>query len=287
MTPPTSTKRSAPLYIFSGHAIGAGAHFRRLDGATGLNHHVPTQAASVLPATGGRSNASASEYRLDVDEPRRRNLFSLQKASSSAEGRCLLDDDKYQTEVQVDVEAVEVVEKLRIGRVSLHMLSTFTMGAEQPEVTTTGSRIEGLWLGNVEAKVDLDDAPLLACGNQEQLAATYRDKDAGYKTKFAWRFGTAVGAANIQQYGSHHGVHHKCSVVRGITLVGPQKEIDTIGVEGYTITWKGFGRIILGEIHVKGNDRQLTMVRLAMGSDAGGSGSVGSGQSNGHTTSGP
>jgi hypothetical protein len=250
-----------------------------------LNHLVPTQASSVLPATGGLSESTGGKYTYPVDLPRPRTLCSVDKTSSKAEGRCM-DDDKYETEVQVNVEAVGILEKVRIGSVRLHMLSAFTMGTNEPVVTTSGSRIEGLWLGNVEARVDLDDEPLSVCGDQEQLAAAYRGKDAAYRQEYAWRFATPAGAPEIQQYGERYGVHHKCSVVRGIKLVGPEDEKQAIGVDGYTITWKGFGRIILGEIHVKGNGRQLTMVRLAMGSDAGGSGSVGGGQSNGHTTGG-
>ena len=54
-----------------------------------------------------------------------------------------------------------------------------------------------------------------------------------------------------------------------------------MSVDGNMIVWKGFGRIILGEIHVKGHERRLTMVRLAMGSNAGGTAAAGDGQSNG------
>jgi hypothetical protein len=54
-------------------------------------------------------------------------------------------------------------------------------------------------------------------------------------------------------------------------------------VDGYAIHWKGFGRIVLGEVHVKGNGRCVTLVRLAIGSDAGGPGAVRSGQSNGRS----
>jgi hypothetical protein len=59
-----------------------------------------------------------------------------------------------------------------------------------------------------------------------------------------------------------------------------------MSVDGHTIVWTGFGRIILGEVHVKGHERRLTMVRLAMGSDAGGTGAAGDGQSNGTPTGG-
>lgn len=270
-------KRSVPRYVFSGHAIGAAAHFRRLDSATGLNHLVPSQAASVLPPTGGLSQSSSADYSYRVQDPRPRTLFSVAKASSSAAGRCLEDDNKYETEVQVDLEGVEVVEKLRIGLARLHLLSTFTMGSDEPVVTTTGSRVESLSLGLVKAKIEWDDEPLCACGTHSQLAKYYSAKDDNYRQKYAWRFATPAGAPEM----AAHGPHYKFSIVRGIELAGEEKDKQDISTDGYTITWKGFGRIILGEIHVKGNDRQLTMVRLAMGSDAGGSGSVGSGQSNG------
>ena len=275
------TQRSVPRYLFSGHAIGAAAHFRRLDQTTGLNHLIPTQAASVLPTTGGLSQASASDYSYRVDQPRPMVLFSVGKASSTAAGRCV-DDATFVTEVQVDLETVGVVEKLRIGLVRMHMLSTFTIGTAEPVVSTSGSRLEGLWLGNVEARIELDDEPLTGCGTQPQLATLYRGKDPDYRQNYAWRYATQAGAPEI----AAHGPHYRCSVVRNIQLVGPEAEKQAMTVQGYTIAWKGFGKIILGEVYVKGNDRQLTMVRLAMGSDAGGSGSAGSGQSNGSVSGG-
>src|SRR5438477_1991195 len=169
------------------------------------------------------------------------------------------------------------------------MISTFEPGKNQPVVSTTGNRIEGVWLGNVEARIELDDEPLYYCGNQEQLARFYRAKDAAYRKQYAWRFGTHPDAAEIAA--DPYGAHHRCSLVRKIELVGPESEKQHIAVDGYTIIWEGdgpigFGRIILGEIHVKSNDRQLTMVRLAMGSDAGGNGTAGDGKSNGQGTTG-
>jgi hypothetical protein len=269
-------------YLFSGHAIGASAQFHRLDDTTGLDHLIPTQAASVLPQTGGLSHGSVSDYSYTVNHPRPRTLFSVSRITSTAAGRIISNtamDSKFETEVEVDIHSVKVVDKLRIDLVRLHMLSTFDASRGHPVVTTRGNRIDGVWLGNVHARIELDDEPVCHCGTRDQLAALYRAKDADYRQKWAWRFATPAGAPEI----APHGVHYKCSLVRGIELVGPETEKQHISVDGYTIVWKGFGRIILGEIHVKGNDRQLTMVRLAMGSDAGGSGSVGDGKTNGAT----
>ena len=270
-----ATPAPATRYLFSGHAIGASAHFHRLDETTGLNHLVPTQAASVVPQTGGLSQGSAANYRYDVDQPRARNLVSIGQAASKATGLTVA--NSYQTEVSVDLQTVEVVEKLRIGLVHIHMLSTFPIGGTDPVLTTDGNRIEEVWLGNVQAVIELDDEPLRACGTQAQLAAYYRNKDAGYRQEYAWRFATPAGAPEIATYGAHC----KCSVVRGIQLVGPEDAKQDMSVEGYTIVWKGFGKIILGEIHVKGTERHLTMARMAMGSNAGGTAQAGDGKTNG------
>jgi hypothetical protein len=275
----TATAAPGTRFIFSGHAIGASAHFHRLDATTGLNHLVPTQAASVLPQTGGLSEGSAKDYRFEVDQPRPRTLFSIGQAASKATGVTL--PGAYQTEVSVDLQTVGVVEKLNIGLVHVHMLSSFPIDGTDPVLTTNGNRLEEVWLGSVHAVIELDDEPLRACGTQAQLAAYYRSQDAGYRQQYAWRFATPAGAPEIQVHGQPDRQYSKCSVVRSIQLVGPEDARQSISVDGYTIVWEGFGKIILGEIHVKGTERHLTMARLAMGSDAGGSGSGGDVKSNG------
>jgi hypothetical protein len=269
----------APRYIFSGHAIGAAAQFHRLDQTHNLNHVVPTLGASVLPVTGGVSKAEVNHFCFTVDEPRRRSLLGVRKIATMAAGRDL--GDRFETEVEAEIESVHVVEKLHIEHVSLHILSTLLADGSEPLVTTRGNRIDGMRLGKVQVRVELDDEPLCSCGNQAQLAKFYASKDGRYRRQNAWRFRTDPKALKI----AAHGPHYKFSLVRKIKLIGPQAEKQKIHVEGYTIHWEGFGRIVLGEAHVKGNDRQLTMVRLAMGSDAAGPALVGDGQSNGQTGS--
>jgi hypothetical protein len=244
-------------YMFAGHAIGAAARFHRLDEAENLNHVIPTLGASALPVTGGRSEARASGYRYDVDAPRRRCLFSVGSVECWVEGRG--GEERMETELSVEVSGVDVVEKLHIDAVRLHLLSMRTPGADAT-VRTNGSAIEGMRLGNVQARVILDDEPLAHTGT----AADF----------IAWH--DLRGRALAQ-----HGEYHCGTVVREIQLAGPDRELQEMAVEGHTIRWKGFGRIILGEIHVKGHERRVTMVRLAMGSDAGGTATLADGQSNG------
>jgi hypothetical protein len=162
------------------------------------------------------------------------------------------------------------------------VLSTFVKGQNEPLVTSKGSRIEGMRLGSVRVGIALDEEPLQACGTKTQLAAFYDRQSDDYRREHGWRFAIP---ANRDEQTAPLG-HYKCSLVREILLEGPEDEKQAISVEGYTIVWKGFGRIVLGEVIVKGSNRQVTMVRLAMGSNAGGTGSVGCGQSNGQVITG-
>jgi hypothetical protein len=159
----------------------------------------------------------------------------------------------------------------------LHLLSVRNDLNAEPVVSTTGNRIEGMRLGKVAVKVDFDDEPLTATGSDTQLADFYRKQSDAYRQANAARFNTAPGAKELARLGEHH----KFTIVRQIQLIGDEPDKQGITVSGNEIHWKGFGRIFLGEVHVKNHERKITLVRLAMGSDAGGSGSAGSAGSNG------
>jgi hypothetical protein len=262
-------------YLYSGHTVGASAQFHRLDDVENLDHRIPALGASVLPVTGGLAIAHVADYSYVVDHPRHRTLLSVRRVDSSAEGRELR--DRFETEVGAEVESIRVVEKLHVDFIKFHMLSTLHKGKAEPTVSTRGNEIEGMRLGRVKVKLVLDEEPLHSSGSKAQLAAFYKKQTADYRLEHAWRFGTP---ADTEHLASPYGIH-TYSLVREIKLEGPEKEKQSISVEGYTIRWKGFGRIVLGEVVVRGNTRQVTLVRLAMGSSAGGPGSMGCGQTNG------
>jgi hypothetical protein len=272
---------SGKYFIFSGNAVGAAAQFHKLDQLQNLNHVIPTLGASALPGTGGLSKGHAANYCYAVDQPRKRTLLAVRRIDTKAEGLTLA--DRWETDVEAEIEAVDVLEKLEIGLVKLHFNSSRKMDSENCEATisTRGSRIEGLRMGSVEAKIILDEEPLQYTSSKENLADYYRKQNSGWRSANARRFGTLPDAAAVREVNGTV----KFSLVREIQLIGKQDPEHEVRVQpdGYTIKWDGFGRIILGEVFVKCCDRRVTMVRLHMGSDGGGSGSVGDGSSNGQT----
>jgi hypothetical protein len=274
-----------PRYIFSGHAVGAAAGFHRLDDVENLIHNIPVLGASVLPVTGGVSKSQVSHFCYDVDYPRRRCLLSVRRIETSVSG--IKTGRRFETEAQAEIESIEFVEKLRIDFIRAHVLATREVNSDWSEVSTSvvstkGNKIEGVHLGPVEAKIVLDEEPLCVGGAMEQLAAFYKSQTSEYRRLFHWRFGAKPDQTELLADQSHH----RFSLVREIQLTGPEKEKETIRVSGNTIEWEGFGKIFFGEVLVKKDDRRLTMVRLAMDSDACGGASVGEPESNGSLGSG-
>jgi hypothetical protein len=255
-------------FKFAGHAVGAAARFHRLDD-TSVNEVVPTQGAVVLASTGGKSEAQAVGFRYEVSYPRRRCLLALDRVHTWVEGRD--PDGCFETEVDVEVGGFHVLDKLHIDSIQAHHLAVRKSAGDVAAVSTKGSHVKGLRMGNVIAHITFDDEPLTYTGSQEQLVEFYRTRGEQYRKHHGWRFQTTPDGKVLAD---DHG-HYRFSLVSRIELSGPENEKQSIEVTGYTIYWKGFGRIILGEVHVKDQDRRVSLVRLAMGSDAGGSGIVG------------
>jgi hypothetical protein len=198
-------------------------------------------------------------YTYEVDTPQKCCLLSVQRVDTHAEGRDA--NGVIETEVTAEIVGLSVVGKLRCDLVRMHMLTSRT-GTCEPAVTTIGNRIDGLRLGNVQAIVTIDEDPLANACDADRFCAYH-----------------STAGRPISKFGAYW----KSTIVREIRLVGSEKDQQGMTVDGNVIVWKGFGRIILGEIHVKAHERRLSLVRLEMGSDAGGSGGAGEGQSNGET----
>ena len=265
-------------YMFAGHVIGAAARFHRLDDAS-VNEVVPSVGTAALAGTGGRSeNRLASPFRYDVTHPRPRCLLAVEQAHGQVEGRD--PDGRFETELSVEVSGVHVLEKLHIDNVRLHMLAVRNRMDDIAVISTRGSVVEGLRMGNVTAKVTFDDEPLTFTGSQDQLANFWRGRSADYKKQNGWRFHRTPDGNELAD---DHG-HHRFTLASRIELIGTPDPQQPITVTDNVIYWKGFGRIILGEVHVKGQERRVSLVRLAMGSDGGGTGTTGGAGSNGNPT---
>jgi hypothetical protein len=264
-------------FAFSGHAIGVAAHFHRIDDVHDLDHNIPTLGSSAIPIVGGHSRHRVANFCYTASHPRHITLLSAQKVETHARGNCL-PNKQFETEIHAVVHSVRFVDKLHVDLVEMHQRSLATEGAGS-SITTRGSKIEGLRLGNVEVNVELDEEPFATSGTKKELDAFYMRQDDAYRKANCGRFHTEPGAKSIT---AHKGKFYS-SLVKKISLKGPAADLQTMHVEEYSIKWDGFGKIFLGEVIISDQDRRITMIRLKMGSTAGGSGTTGDGHSNGVT----
>ncbi len=262
-------------FVFSGHAIGAAAHFHRIDDVHDLDHNIPALGSSAIPSVGGHARHRVANFCYTASHPRRITLLSAQKVETHARGKCL-PHMQFETAISAVVHSLSVVEKLHVDLVEMHQSSTRGFDDRESSIKTRGSKIQGLRLGNVLVTVELDEEPFATCGTKKELNAFYAKQSDAYRHENCVRFHTPDGATSLKEYnGRYYG-----SVVKKINLDGPQAELEKIHIDGYSIKWDGFGKIFLGEVIVSAEDRKIDMIRLKMGSDAGGSGISGGGHTN-------
>ena len=269
-------------FAFSGHVIGAAAHIHRIDDVHDLDHNIAALGSSAIPIVGGHSHHRVAHFCYTASHPRKLSLLSAQRVETTAHGKCL-PNQQYLSEISATVKSLGVVEKMHVDLVTMYQRSLATYDPKQDVsasfILTSKAKIEGLRLGNVEVEVDVDEEPFATCGTRADLDAFYQRQGGPYRKANCERFNTPEGDKSIK---SHHE-KYVCSLVSKIVLKGPEAEQQKIHVDGYSIYWEGFGRIYLGEVIVSDQDRKVTMIRLKLGSDAGGSGSIGDGQQNGGT----
>src|SRR5581483_7931526 len=149
--------------VFSGQAIGVGLHFNHFDNVK-VDHAIPAMGATAIPIVGGASHQKISNQRHTVDHPRHRTVLEVGEVESNSVGR-ILSDTEFATEIHCIVRALAILEQLYVDNVELHQTSTIVEGSPS-EILTRTSKIDGLRLGNVRVKVELDNEPFATCGTR-------------------------------------------------------------------------------------------------------------------------
>jgi hypothetical protein len=203
-------------------------------------------------------------------------LLSVEHTETLASGKQVA-PGRFTTEIGAIVNGLDVLEKLHADLVEMHQTSSRDEDAHESSIKTKGCKLEGLRLGDVRVKVEFDEEPFALCGNKRELDDFYRAQSDAWRRENSWRFHTPPDAKSITEY---HG-RFFCTLVKNIEL--SDTEGGSIEKECYSIKWKGFGRIFLGELIISDKDRKVSIMRLKMGSDAGGHGSSGGGETNSST----
>jgi hypothetical protein len=274
-------------YVFHSHAAAFGGRIVRPRDIV-----LEAGGASALLVTGGRSVAKLE--RTQIDE-----FFEVESATTLAEG--FFEDTKAFIEVthkrahehsltarsraraEVNGLAVGRKPRLKIARIRAELTNRSAGHSGQPSIRVSRDTvIDGISIEGFKLIVQLNTRPFTQCDTHAKILAAVDDPKfvakSGETLFMSKRFGGEQPRPTFRKL-VRTGDTVYATIVKSIRWDGrryPKSEI-----HDNMVVLPGFGRVFFGEILISQYSRRLTMVRMALGSDAGGSASAGDVESNG------
>jgi hypothetical protein len=274
-------------YVFHSHAAAFGGHIVRPKDIV-LEAH----GASALLVTGGRSVAQLPRTRYD-------EFFEIESAATFAEG-LFEDPAKFAevthhraeensltavTRVHAEVRgfALGRTPRLTITRLRAELNGRSPLGSGEPSIRVGRDVVlEGVAVDGHKLVVELNLAPFQRFDTHAKLLVAADDpafvKESGDALYMTRRLAGQADAPPSGRLIESRGIIY-ATLVRSIRWDGdpfPGSQIDH-----NVVVLPDFGRVFFGELLISRDSRRLTMVRAALGSDAGGSASAGDVQDNG------
>jgi len=274
-------------YVFRGNAAAFGGHIVRPSDIV-----IEAHGAASLPVAGGRSVSR-------VGPPKPNDFFHVDSAETFAEG-LFENHDRFReftlgkreqdslvavTRVFTEVNGFAIGKKFRltVKRMRAEIVSRSPLASSQPSVRIADAVIEGVDINGHRLKVDLDPKPFQKYDTHAKLLAACDDPD------FVEKYGDALFLRTPREGGPPPPPTGRlieacgttyANIVRSIKWDGPA--FPGSAIEGNSVNLEPeFGRVFFGELLLAEGSRRLTLVRVALGSEGGGSASACDVESNG------
>jgi hypothetical protein len=259
-------------YLHIGGGFAAGGWFTGLGPNGDVNVPIPSVAPVHLPLVGGVSESKATKIVVDcskvdfgkLDRATRadwkgRTLLTMGSGYAKVEAIPNAPGKPFQSRVVAEIKALKV-DSFSLKQATLNMATWHDPAKDpQPKVTFGDTAILGLKLGRNELTITLDTATF-------NKYATMREFEAAFAAGQLPR--TLVQTLAVDENGVLHrnsSMYVVGSLVKKIE--GKLPDGATIDPNGYTITWPGFGKIILGEVTMGGFLRRASLLRLKHSDD--------------------
>jgi hypothetical protein len=274
-------------YVFHSHAAAFGGRIVRPKDIV-----LEAGGASALLVTGGRSVAKLP--RTEFDE-----FFVVESANTLAEG--FFEDQAAFVEVthrrkeeqtlaavsraRTEVNGLAIGRKPRlvIGRIRAELTNRSAGVSGQPSIRIgKGTLIDGISIEGHRLVVELNTRPYIRYDTHAKLLAAMEDpkfvNTSGETLFMSRRFNKDATAPAFRKL-IRNGHTLYATIVKKIRWAG--KPFPKSEIHDNMVVLPTFGRVFFGELLVAEYSRRLTMVRMEMGSDAGGSASAGDVETNG------
>jgi hypothetical protein len=277
-------------YVYAASAYGFAAELERP-----AKHSIPTQAGSVLAASGGRGCARTSNFKFD-------GVISVADAYSEVGGSYDDNHDLFTTYAFSVLEGVNIADVFTADRVVARLTIYTHLKPEkgEPRFDITGSHFENVKIAGHKVDVKLATDKFHKLQKYSQVGPGKTDE------WLAWsKLGELTEAELEELKHDYHGLPEMAALVRASKEAGPPPAADgasyllspanhfqlkdkcEIRAYGNAIFVPKFGVIRLAELLVHKNCRFLTMFQVQMCSGStGGSSGGGAGGSGGTGTTG-
>jgi hypothetical protein len=274
-------------YVFHSHAAAFGGRIVRPKDIV-----LEAQGASALLVTGGRSVARLQRTAFD-------EFFEVESANTVTEGffedlKGFVDVTNHKAEEQsltaVSRARAEVVglsvgrkPRMTIKRVVAELTNRSAGHSGQPAIRIGKDvAVDGVSIDGHRLVVELNTKPFLKHDTHAKVLAAADDakftEEAGESLFMSGRFaGTAKTPAFRKLIRTGSTIY--ATIVKSIRWDG--KPFPKSEIHSNVVVLPDFGRVFFGELLISEQSRRLTMVRMALGSDAGGSASAGDVETNG------
>jgi hypothetical protein len=274
-------------YVFHSHAAAFGGRIVRPKDIV-----LEAGGASALLVTGGRSVAKLPRTQFD-------EFFDVESANTLAEG--FFEDTAALVEVthrraqeqtltalsrartEVNGLAVGRKPRLLVGRIRAELTNRSAGHSGQPSIKVSKDTvIDGISIEGFRLVVELHTRPFIQHDTHAKILAAVDDpkfvSKSGESLFMSKRFGGESKTPPFRKLIRSGGTVY-ATIVKSIRWDG--KPFPKSEIHDNMVVLPEFGRVFFGELLISEYSRRLTMVRMALGSDAGGSASAGDVETNG------
>jgi hypothetical protein len=274
-------------YVFHSHAAAFGGRIVRPKDIV-----LEAAGASALLVTGGRSVAKLQRTTFD-------EFFEVESANTLTEGffedlKGFVDVTLHKAEEQgltavsraraeIDGLAVGRKPRLTIAHIVAELTNRSAGHSGQPAIRIGKDvAIDGISIDRHRLVVELNTKPFLEHDTHAKLLAAADHsrfvEEAGESLFMSKRFAREPKTPAFRKLiRSGHTIY--ATIVKSIRWDG--KPFPKSEIHDNMVVLPEFGRVFFGELLISEHSRRLTMVRMALGSDAGGSASAGDVETNG------
>jgi len=258
-------------YVHIGSAYAAGGAFTRVGHTSGeseaIDVAIPTVASVELPRVGGHSTIKIPKWSLDcskvkfrpmpraaLSKLRQTKLIDVSSASATCKSTPDVPDQPRQSFVTVEAKGIRVNGGFSLKSGVLNLKSVHPRDQQYPSITFGPTQLTGLKLGKLAVTVQFDLDAFNQFPTSKALESALNSGDKRISPRVVKSF-LRRNDGSLHRNAEGYAIG---TIVKSITGVPPE----WIEADGYTISWPGFGKVILGEVLIGDNVRRATLIRL-------------------------